>query len=178
MEIVIHGDKLKVTSSMKEYIEEKLGKLNKYLTGTEVRVNVIVKVSNYTQRVEITIPLKSVILRTEETQEDFYAAVDKAVDTLERQIRKNKTRIASKQTQNKKDYGLTLTDIELDEQDKEESKVVKRKKVDVKPMDEEEAILQMELLGHEFYMYKDSETNKPTVIYKRRDGNYGVIESE
>ena len=155
MEITIHGDKLKITSSMKEYIEEKLGKLDKYLEKSgEVHANVIVKVSNYTQRVEITIPLKSVILRTEDSQQDFYAAVDKAIDKLERQIRKNKTRIASKQVKN--DYGFALSEI----------------------VDEEEAILQMELLGHEFYMYKDSETNKPTVVYKRKDGNYGIIESE
>lgn len=175
MEIIIHGDKLKVTTSMKEYIEEKLGKLDKYLEKSgEVRANVIVKVSNFTQRVEITIPLKSVILRTEDSQQDFYAAVDKAIDKLERQIRKNKTRIASRQTKN--DYGFALTEIA--EEEVEESKVVKRKVVEVKPMDEEEAILQMELLGHEFYMYKDSETNKPTVVYKRKDGNYGIIESE
>ena len=176
MEITIHGDKIKITTSMKEYIEEKLGRLNKYLEKSdEVRANVIVKVSNYTQRVEITIPLKSIILRTEDSQQDFYAAVDKAIDKLERQIRKNKTRIASKQT--KVNYGLAIADLESEEET-EESKIVKRKKVEEKPMDEEEAIIQMELLGHEFYMYKDSETNKPTVIYKRKDGNYGIIESE
>ncbi len=176
MELIIHGDKLKITSSMKEYIEEKLSKLDKYLeAGNNIRANVIVKVNNYTQRVEITIPLKSVILRTEDSQQDFYAAVDKAIDKLERQIRKNKTRIANKQVKN--NYGFAIEEIgEPEEQ--EEYKVVKRKKVEVKPMDEEEAILQMELLGHQFYMYKDSETNKPTVIYKRNDGNYGIIESE
>ncbi len=175
MEIIIHGDKIKITSSMKDYIEEKLGKLDKYLEKSDnVRANVIVKVSNYIQRVEITIPLKSVILRTEESQQDFYAAIDKAVDKLERQIRKNKTRIASKQL--KTDYGFALEEIEQDSS--EESKIVRRKKVEVKPMDEEEAILQMELIGHQFYMYKDSETGKANVVYKRNDGNYGVIESE
>ncbi len=176
MEIIIHGDKLKVTTAMKDYIEEKLSKLEKYLENSDnVRINVIVKVSNYSQRVEITIPLKTVILRTEETQQDFYAAVDKAIDKLERQVRKNKTRIASRQT--KGNFGFVIDEIENVE-DIEETKIVKRKKVEVKPMDEEEAILQMELLGHQFYMYKDSETNKPTVVYKRNDGNYGIIESE
>lgn len=176
MEIIIHGDKLKVTAAMKDYIEEKLSKLEKYLENSEnVRINVIVKVSNYSQRVEITIPLKTVILRTEETQQDFYAAVDKAIDKLERQVRKNKTRIASRQT--KGNFGFIVDEIEAVEE-VEETKIVKRKKVEVKPMDEEEAILQMELLGHQFYMYKDSETNKPMVVYKRNDGNYGIIESE
>lgn len=177
MDIIIHGDKLKITSAMSDYIKEKLGKLDKYLENSEtVRANVIVKVKNHEQRVEITIPLKSFILRSEETKDDFYAAVDKAADKLERQIRKNKTRMMSKQI--KTNYDFVFTQIELDEEDNKENRVLKRKKVEVKPMNEEEAILQMELLGHQFYMYKDSETDKPAVVYKRNDGNYGVIESE
>lgn len=178
MEIVIHGDKLKITQAMNDYIKEKLGKLDKYLKDTDsVRANVIVKVKNHEQKVEITIPLKSYILRTEESKEDFYAAVDKATDKLERQIRKNKTRIMSKKTKN--DYDFALSEIEdTDDYKEDDSKVIKRKKIDIKPMDEEEAILQMELLDHQFYVYKDSNTNKMAVIYKRNDGNYGVIESE
>ena len=177
MDIIIHGDKLKITSAMSEYIEEKLGKLNKYLENSDtVRANVIVKVKNHEQRVEITIPLKTFILRSEETKDDFYAAVDKAVDKLERQIRKNKTRMMSKQVKN--DYSFDFSQIESDEEDEKEKKILKRKKVEVKPMNEDEAILQMELLGHQFYMYMDSENNKPTVVYKRNDGNYGIIESE
>ena len=177
MDIIIHGDKLKITSAMSEYIEEKLGKLNKYLENSDtVRANVIVKVKNHEQRVEITIPLKTFILRSEETKDDFYAAVDKAVDKLERQIRKNKTRMMSKQVKN--DYSFDFSQIESDEEDEKENKILKRKKVEVKPMNEDEAIIQMELLGHQFYMYMDSENNKPTVVYKRNDGNYGIIESE
>jgi putative sigma-54 modulation protein len=121
----------------------------------------------------VTIPLKKYILRAEETQENFYSAIDVIIDKLERQIRKNKTRLEHKYYQETKDISF----IE-DYPDEEEEKVVKRKKVEVKPMDEEEAILQMELLGHQFYLYKDADTNKPTVIYKRKDGNYGIIESE
>ena len=176
MEIIIHGDKLKVTDAMKEYIEEKLEKLNKYLENSEnVRASVIVKVKNHEQRVEITIPLKAFILRSEESKDDFYAAVDKTIDKLERQIRKNKTRIMSKQVKTNKDFSMSAF---ADEEDLDDKKILKRKKVEVKPMNEEEAILQMELLGHQFYMYKDSETNQPAVVYKRTDGNYGVIESE
>ncbi len=177
MDIIIHGDKLKITSAMSDYIKEKLEKLEKYLENSEtVRANVIVKVTNHEQRVEITIPLKSFIIRSEETKNDFYAAVDKAVDKLERQIRKNKTRMMSKQI--KTNYDFAFSQIELDEEDNKENKILKRKKVEVKPMNEEEAILQMELLGHQFYMYKDSENDKPAVVYKRNDGNYGVIESD
>ena len=176
MEIKIRGEKLKITDSMKEYVEEKIGKLDKYLENSDnVYANVIVKVRGHEQTVEITIPLKSFILRSEETKEDFYAAVDKTIDKLERQVRKNKTRLMSKQV--KPSYDFNFASIE-EEEEKETNKVVKRKTIEVKPMNEEEAILQMELLGHQFYMYKDSETNAPCVVYKRNDGNYGVIESE
>lgn len=175
MDIIIHGDKLKITDAMKQYIEEKLEKLEKYLENSEtVRANVIVKVQNHEQRVEITIPLKSYIIRSEETKEDFYAAVDKTIDKLERQIRKNKTRLMSKQVRPSHDFVLAAFEPE----DTDERKILKRKKVEVKPMNEEEAILQMELLGHQFYMYKDSDTDKPAVVYKRTDGNYGIIESD
>ena len=177
MEIIIHGDKIKVTDAMKSYIEEKLGRLDKYLENSDdIRANVIVKVKGHLQTMEITIPLKSFILRSEETQEDFYAAVDKTIDKLERQIRKNKTRLMSRNSKPAFDFNFEM--IEFEKEEKEENKIVKRKKIEVKPMDEEEAILQMELLGHQFYMYKDADTNKPAVVYKRNDGNYGVIESE
>ena len=176
MEIQIRGEKLKITESMKEYVDEKLGKLDKYLGNSEtVHANVIVKVKGHEQTVEITIPLKSFILRSEETNDDFYAAVDKTIDKLERQVRKNKTRLMAKQT--KQAFEFNFESIE-EEEEKETSKIVKRKVIEVKPMDEEEAILQMELLGHQFYMYKDRETDAPCVIYKRNDGNYGVIETE
>ncbi len=178
MEIIIHGDKVKVTKAMSDYIEEKLQRLDKYLENSEnVRTSVIVKVKNHEQRVEITIPLKSFILRSEETKDDFYAAVDKTIDKLERQVRKNKTRLMSKKV--KQSYDFNFDSIVLDkDEEKEDKKIVKRKTIEVKPMNEEEAILQMELLGHQFYMYKDSETNKPAVVYKRNDSNYGIIESE
>ena len=176
MEIIIHGDKLKVTDAMKEYIEEKLEKLNKYLENSEnVRATVIVKVKNHEQRVEITIPLKAFILRSEESKDDFYAAIDKTIDKLERQIRKNKTRIMSKQGKANRDFDVAAF---TEDDSEEEKKILKRKKVEVKPMNKEEAILQMELLGHQFYMYKDSDTNQVAVVYKRTDGNYGIIESE
>ena len=177
MEIIVHGSKIKITEAMNDYIKEKLGKLDKYLeNGENVRANVMVKVRNHEQTVEITIPLKSFILRSEETKEDFYAAVDKTIDKLERQVRKNKTRMLSKQVKPVHEFDFSV--IEVEKEDKEESKIVKRKTVEVKPMNEEEAILQMELLGHQFYLYKDSETDKTVVLYKRNDGNYGVIEAE
>ena len=172
MEFIIRGDKIKVTDAMKDYIEEKLGKLNKYLKDSEsVRASVVVKVKNINQIVEITIPLKTIILRSEESQDDFYKAVDKTVDKLERQIRKNKTKLSKHKTFKE----IAVTDIEDEKEEPE--KIIKHKKVDVKPMNEEEAVIQMELLGHQFYMYMDSEKEKYCVVYKRKDGGYGVLES-
>ena len=177
MEIIIHGDKIKVTDAMKDYIEEKLGRLNKYLENSDdVRANVIVKVKGHLQTMEITIPLKSFILRSEETQEDFYAAVDKTIDKLERQIRKNKTKIMAKQS--KTYYDFNFADVDIEENTEDEKKIVKRKTFEVKPMSAEEAILQMELIGHQFYLYKDCDTDQFAVVYKRKDGDYGVMEAE
>lgn len=177
MEIIIRGDKIKVTDAMKDYAIDKLSKLDKYLENSEkVRANVIVKVKGHEDTVEITIPLKSFILRSEETQEDFYAAIDKTIDKLERQVRKNKTKLMQKQS--KQGYDFNFESFETDKDEKDTTKIVKRKTIEVKPMDAEEAILQMELLGHQFYMYKDADTGEAAVVYKRNDGNYGVIESE
>ena len=113
-------------------------------------------------------------LRSEEAHSDLYAAIDLTVDKLERQIRKHKTKINSKNKKN------VIQNFEIDLEDKfeeDESKVLKRKKVDMKPMDEEEAIMQMEMLGHSFFVFKNAETNNICVLYLRKDGNYGIIET-
>jgi len=177
MNITLRGDRIKITDAMKEYANEKLEKLNKYLDDSQnVKANIVVKVQNYKQKVEVTIPLKNFILRAEEVQDDFYAAIDIVVDKIERQIRKNKTKLQSKKV---KDYKEIIFDyIELEEDEEAVDSIVKRKKIDVKPMSEEEAIIQMELLGHQFYLFKESETLKPAVIYKRNDGQYGIIETD
>lgn len=174
MEIIIRGDKLDITGAMKDYINEKLKRLDKYLENIEqVRATVVVRVSGHKQSIEITIPLKNFIIRSEEVQEDFYAAVDKAIDVMERQIRKNKTRIKAKESKTRYDFTMFVS-----EEDEEEENIIKRKTIEIKPMDEEEAILQMELLGHQFYLFKDSNTGKEAVVYKRKNGGYGLIEAE
>lgn len=175
MDITIRGSKIDITESMETYAKEKLAKLERYLDNSDnVKANVLVKIHGHLHKVEVTIPLKNLILRAEEYQEDFYAAIDVVVDKLERQIRKNKTRIQASKKKETRDFAYEI--IEEIEPEEEET-IVKRKKIDIKPMNEEEAILQMELLGHSFYLYKDSETNNACVVYKRKDGNYGVIES-
>lgn len=177
MNITLRGDKIKITDAMQEYANEKLERLNKYFDDSDnMKANLVVKVQNYKQKVEVTIPLKSFILRAEEVQDDFYIAVDTVVDKLERQIRKNKTKLQSKKLKETREFVFDY--IEDYKDDEEEEVIVKRKKIEVKPMSEEEAILQMELLGHQFYLFKDAESLKPVLVYKRNDGQYGVIETE
>ena len=181
MEIFVRGkNNIKVTDAIESYIKEKLNKLDTYLGDSEnVKANVLINVHGRSQKVEVTIPLKNFILRAEDVQEDLYAAIDTVADKLQRQIRKNKTRLASKKMKTVAVQDFVLDKIEdVEEEEEKEEKIVKRKKVEVKPMSEEEAILQMELLGHQFYIFKDAETMKPTLVYKRKEGNYGVIETE
>ena len=180
MEIFVRGDKIEVTKAIQDYAKEKLGRIEKYLGDAEnVKATVVASVKGHNQKVEVTIPLKSIILRAEETKDDLYAAIDIVSDKLERQIRKNKTKLQSKKMKEKLSKDFMIDAIEKIEDDKEEeNKIVKRKTIEVKPMSEEEAILQMELLEHQFYIFKDSETNKVAVVYKRKEGNYGIIESE
>lgn len=177
MNITLRGDKLKITDAMQDYANEKLERLNKYLDDSDnVNANLVVKVQNYKQKVEVTIPLKNFILRAEEVQDDFYSAVDTVVDKIERQIRKNKTKLQSKKIKDSKE--IIFDYIEDYKEEENEEVIVKRKKIEVKPMSEEEAIIQMELLGHQFYLFKEAESLKPALIYKRNDGHYGIIETD
>ncbi len=177
MNITLRGDKIKITEAMQNYADEKLERLNKYFDDSDnVKANIVVKVQNYKQKVEVTIPLKNLILRAEEVQDDFYAAVDTVVDKIERQLRKNKTKLQSKKLKESKE--IVFDYIEDYDDEDEALVIVKRKKIEVKPMSEEEAIIQMELLGHQFYLFKDAETLKPALVYKRNDGNYGIIETD
>ena len=176
MKIKIRGEKHNITEAMKAHAEEKISKLGKYIENEENTEAVVVfKVVGLNQKVEITIPLKNVTLRVEETGKDFYAIIDTAMDKLERQIRKNKTRL-----NDKKNTKIRMDFINLDFEDEteENEKIIKRKTVELKPMDEEEAILQMELLDHDFYLFKNIVNNKVSLVYRRKDKNYGLIEEE
>ena len=141
MKISVRGDKIKVTEAMNNYVVEKLKKIDKYLDEPEaVSANVVVRVEKQGQKVEITIPLKNFMLRAEETQEDIYAAVDTIVDKIERQIRKNKTKLESQAKKSREVKGFAIESIEDIEEEEAETVIVKRKKVDVKPMSEEELL--------------------------------------
>ncbi len=174
MKFNVRGDKLVVTDAIKDYIETKIGKLDKYFKEDSITANILLKIRGNEQIIEVTIPTDNFILRSEEEHEDMYAAIDLVLDKLERQIRKNKTKLKKKNVNNK--YKEFNFDFELPVEDEEEvNTVVKRKTIEMKPMDEEEAILEMELLGHSFFVYKDMHSNELCVLYKRKDGNYGII---
>ena len=177
MKISVRGDKVKVTEAMNNYVVEKLKKIDKYLDNPEaVNASVVVRVEKQGQKVELTIPLKNFMLRAEETQEDIYAAVDTIVDKIERQIRKNKTKLKKHAKKSEEFFNFDY-ELKKEEKKKKENKIVKRKSFEMKPMHEEDAILELELLGHDFYVYKDAKTNEVNVLYKRKDGNYGIIET-
>ena len=177
MKYNIRGDKLEVTDAINNYVESKLDRLNKYFKEENILANVLLRVRGNSQIIEVTIPTDKFILRSEEEDKDLYAAIDLVTDKLERQIRKNKTRLNRQNTDNSlKEFNFDY-EMTSDEETNEDEIIVKRKNIEMKPMDEEEAILEMNLLGHEFFVYKDMHTNKVCVLYKRKDGNYGLIET-
>jgi putative sigma-54 modulation protein len=182
MNFNIRGENIEVTPALREYVEQKVGKLDRYFNdGLDSNVNVNLKVYNSKQKIEVTIPMAQMTLRAEEGHNDLYAAIDLVVDKLERQIRKHKTKVNRKF----RDQGVTekynfTNGLEpkanyMDE-DEDELEVVRTKRFNLKPMDNEEAILQMNLLGHSFFVYTNSSTNHTNVVYKRSDGKYAVIE--
>jgi len=176
MKHIIRGNKIEVTPAIKDYITDKTKRLERYFDKSyPIVVNAVVKIRGRDQIIEITIPTKNFTLRCEEGHEDLYAAIDKAIDKLERQIRKNKTKIKNKMD-SKKDKDIL---VEFDSSEEETSLIVaKRKTIETKPMSEEEAMLQMELLDHSFFVYKDANSDNINVVYKRKEGNYGIIETK
>ena len=171
MNFSIHGDHIKVTESIKEYIESKISKLGKYFDdASEIEVVVKIRVRGEMQIIEVTIPSKLFTIRAEESNEDLYAAVDLVQKKLESQIKKNRSKIMSKY-KNKK--GFIMAPEEVVEE--ETSPIVRRKEVEFKPMDEDEAILQMELTNHDFFVFKNADEKCTSVVYKRKDGTYGII---
>ena len=172
MKFNIHGKKIDVTDSIKSYIEEKIGRLDKYFENPdEIKATALIKLRGKDQVVEVTINANKFILRGEEAHKDLYASIDKVSDKIERQIRKNKTRLKKKVKDISRDFVL-----DFEEPEENDNVIVKRKVIENKPMSEEEAVLQMELLGHEFFAYKNEETNEVNILYKRKDGDYGILE--
>lgn len=171
MNFTFRGDKLEVTDAIKDYAKDKMSKMEKYFDNPEkVNAKVQFSVKGREQRVEITINGCHYDLRAEVSHSDMYAAIDLAVDKLVGQMRKFKTKLMNH------DKGMIFEDFSYPIEETVEE-IAKRKKVYLKPMDEEEAITQMELLGHTFFIFRNIDTENVCVVYKRNDGNYGVIET-
>ena len=174
MRIDIRGDKIKITEGIKNQIEEKIGHLDSYFKEPEsLKAYVVVRVKNNEDIIEVTVPTPKFTLRSETSDKDFYAALNTSIDKLERQIRKNKTKLKKKFKDTLK---YEMIDMEIEEE--QVSNITKRKELTLHLMDEEEAVLQMELLGHDFYIFKNSDTDNASVVYKRKDDEYGIINTK
>lgn len=173
----IRGENLEVTEAIRDYVVSKLEKIENYFQPEQeldARINLKVY-REKTAKVEVTIPLGSITLRAEDVSQDMYGSIDLVTDKIERQIRKNKTKIERK-NKNKVATGQLFTDALVEDSNVVQSKVVRSKQIDLKPMDLEEAILQMDLLGHDFFIYVDVEDQTTNVIYRREDGEIGLLE--
>jgi putative sigma-54 modulation protein len=173
MKINIRGDKVTVTKAIKEQVENKFVKLEKYFENPDtITAHVNIRINNLSQIIEVTIPTSKFTIRAEESNADLYTAIDLVIDKIERQIRKNKTKIKNKY----KNIPNLDFNLDLNSDDEEDiNKIVKRKNVEMKPMDEEEALIQAELLGHDFFIFKNIDEECVSVIYKRKDNFYGII---
>ena len=173
MNIRFIGRKIDVTQGLKDYSEKRLQRIEKFFPDT-ADITVTFSVQKDIHTAEFTVYFDSMIYRAEISNNDMYAAIDKAADVLERQIRKQKTRLEKRLKTGAFDSEIQTADIE----EEKEFRIVKTKKYENKPMSAEEAILQMNLLGHAFYIFNNAETSDKCVVYKRKDGDYGLIELE
>jgi len=172
MKYSFRGEKVTITNSIKTYTEEKLSRLDKYFKDSKnVEASVVISLRDKCKKIEVTIPTEKFVIRNEEENIDLYSAIDLLVDKLERQIVKNKNKIVTKTKQ-------IIFDIDSYEEEEEISDIIKVKQVELKPTSRDEAILQMNMLGHTFFVYKDADSMKVCVLYRRKDGGYGVIETE
>lgn len=174
MRYIISGKNIDVTEGLKEAIYDKLGKLEKYF-NTDTEVIVTLSVEKLRQKIEVTIPVKGSIIRAEQVSDDMYVSIDLVEEIIERQMRKYKTKLVNK-LHAASHFQKEFLDMEADETDN--IKVVRTKRFAVKPMDIEEACIQMELLGHNFFVFRNAETDEVNVVYKRKEGTFGLIEPE
>ena len=174
MEFIIVGKNIDVTPGLRANVEEKIGKLEKYFSP-DTEVHVTLSVEKERHKIEVTIPVKGSIIRSEQVSNDMYISIDLVEEIIERQLKKYKNKIIDKEQAAesfKREY------IERDYQDEDEIKIVRTKQFDMKPMYPEDACVQMELLGHNFYVFHNAETGMVNVVYKRKANTYGLIEPE
>ena len=175
MRFIITGRNINVTEGLKSAVEDKLGKLEKYFKPDTI-VNVTLSVEKDRQKIEVTIPVKGNIIRSEQVSTDMYVSIDLVEEVIERQLKKYKNKLVAAK-QNAADFSQAFLEEEFDNEP-ESIQIVRSKRFAVKPMDPEEACVQMELLGHNFYVFFNSETEEVNVVYKRKGNTYGLIEPE
>lgn len=175
MRYTITGRNIDVTEGLKSAVYEKIGKLEKFFTA-DTEAHVTLSVEKDRQKIEVTIPVKGSVIRAEQTSSDMYVSIDLVEEIIERQLKKYKNKIIDRKQSGGDFFNQEFLDKEYEEDDTIE--IVRTKKFDVKPMDPEEACIQMELLGHSFYVFCNSETNQVNVVYKRKGNTYGLIEPE
>ncbi|MDO4293218.1 MAG: ribosome-associated translation inhibitor RaiA [Eubacteriales bacterium] len=174
MKIIISGKNIDVTAGLRSAVESKLGKLERYFTA-DTEVYVTLSVEKDRQKIEVTIPVKGNIIRSEQTSNDMYVSIDLVEEIIERQLRKYKTKLIA---QHQSGGSFQPEYLENDDEEDEEVKIVRTKKFDIKPMYPEDACVQMELLGHSFYVFCNAETDQVNVVYRRKGNTYGLIEPE
>lgn len=174
MKVTITGKNIELTNGIKEAVEDKLSKLDKYFTK-DTEANVTLSVEKERQKIEVTIPVKGTVIRSEQVSNDMYVSIDLVEEVLERQLKKYRTKLISKQQ-----AAAYFTDefTQRDDTADENIKIIRSKKFGMKPMYPEDACIQMELLGHNFFVFKNAETDEVNVVYKRNDNTYGLIEPE
>ena len=174
MRYKITGRNINVTPGLKAAVEEKIGKLERYF-NQDTEVNITLTVEKDRQKIEVTIPVKGTIIRAEQESNDMYVSIDLVEEIIERQLKKYKNKIVDKQ---QAAASFSKAYVENDYTDDDEIKIVRTKKFDIKPMYPEDACIQMELLGHNFFVFCNAETDQVNVVYKRKNGTYGLIEPE
>ncbi|MFV0529188.1 MAG: ribosome hibernation-promoting factor, HPF/YfiA family [Lachnospiraceae bacterium] len=174
MNFIISGKNIDVTEALKTTVEEKLGKLERYFTP-ETEIIVTLSVEKERQKIEVTIPVKGNIIRSEQVSNDMYVSIDLVEEVIERQLRKYKNKIVDK---HKAQGNFQKAFIEKEYEEEDEVKIVRSKSFGIKPMYPEDACVQMELLGHSFFVFYNAETEQVNVVYKRKGNTYGLIEPE
>ena len=170
----ISGKNIEVTEGLRTAVQDKLNKLEKYFTD-ETEIQVTFSVEKDRQKIEVTIPVKGSVIRAEQESDDMYVSIDLVEEVIERQVNRYKKKLVDQQ-QNAAFFQKEF--LEDDEADDEEIRIIRSKKFAVKPMDAEEACIQMELLGHNFFVFRNAETDEVNVVYKRKGNTYGLIEPE
>ena len=176
MRITITGRNIELTQGLKDAVEDKLNKLEKYFTP-ETEVYVTLSVEKERQKIEVTIPIKGHVIRSEQVSTDMYVSIDLVEEIIEKQLKKYRTRLTSKKLNAAENFKQEFI-AEAEEAEEEAVKIVRSKKFGMKPMYPEDACIQMELSGHDFFVFRNAETDEVNVVYKRKGNTYGLIEPE